>query len=71
MTQADEAVVVSVGLVRVGTSSLTLREAVRKLDGTLAAEAEAVIVARDRETGRSRPLTDTERAALEGVRVAE
>ena len=71
VTQADEAVVVSVGLIRVGTSSLTLREAVRKLDGTLAAEAEAVIVARDRETGRSRPLTDIERAALEGVRVAE
>ena len=55
---------------RIGTSSLTLREEIRKLDGTLSAEAETVIVARDRETGRSRPLTDAEREALENVLVA-
>jgi acyl-CoA thioester hydrolase len=61
----EEAVVARVSLVRIGTSSLTLREEIRKLDGTLAAEAESVIVARDRETGRSRPLTDAERAALQ------
>jgi acyl-CoA thioesterase FadM len=36
-----------------------------KEDGELATEAEAVLVARDRETGRSRPLTQAERAALE------
>ena len=46
------------GSPRIGTSSLTLREEVMKLDGTVSAEAEAVVVARDRETGRSRPLTD-------------
>jgi acyl-CoA thioester hydrolase len=63
--QEDDAVLVNVRLVRIGTSSLTLHEEVRKLDGTLAAEAEAVIVARDRGTGRSRPLTASERAALE------
>ena len=34
-------------------------------DGTLAAESEAVLVARDRTTGRSRPLSDVERTALE------
>jgi acyl-CoA thioester hydrolase len=61
----EEAVLARVSLARIGTSSLTLREEIRKLDGTLAAEAESVIVARDRDTGRSRPLTDPERAALE------
>ena len=61
----EEAVLARVSLARVGTSSLTLREEIRKLDGTLAAEAESVIVARDRDTGRSRPLTGPERAALE------
>ncbi len=63
----EEAVLARATLVRIGTSSLTLREEIRLLDGTLAAEAESVIVARDRETGRSRPLTDAERAALEAV----
>jgi acyl-CoA thioester hydrolase len=65
--QEDDAVLVSVGLVRFGTSSLTLHEEVRKLDGTLAAEAESVIVARDRRTARSRPLSEAERAALEAA----
>ena len=67
LLQADDAVLVRATLVRVGTSSITVREEIRKLDGTLSAEAESVIVARDRETGRSRPLTDAERAALEGA----
>jgi acyl-CoA thioester hydrolase len=66
----EEAVLARVTLVRIGTSSLTLREEIRLLDGTLAAEAESVIVARDRETGRPRPLTGPERAALERVLVA-
>ncbi len=61
----EEAVIARVVLARVGTSSVTLREEIVKLDGTLAAEAESVIVARDRETGRSRPLTNAERTALE------
>ncbi|MSO58463.1 MAG: acyl-CoA thioesterase [Thermoleophilia bacterium] len=64
LTLADEAVVTSARLVRIGTSSLTLAEEVRLRDGTLAAEAEAVLVARDRESGRSRPLTDPERDAF-------
>ena len=61
----DEEVVVSCTLVRIGNSSLTLREEVRTRDGELSAEAEAVLVARDREVGRSRPLTDAEREAFE------
>ena len=35
-----------------------------KLDGTVAAEAEAVIVPRDPAGERSRPLTDEEQAIL-------
>jgi acyl-CoA thioester hydrolase len=61
----DEEVVVSCALVRIGNSSVTLSEEVRTRDGELSAEAEAVLVARDRELGRSRPLTTVEREAFE------
>ena len=67
----EEAVLARATLVRIGVSSMTLRKEIRKLDGTIAAEAESVIVARDPETGRSRPLTEAERAALEAVLPAE
>jgi len=63
----DEAVVVSCSLDRIGTSSVTLREEIRTRAGELSAESEAVLVARDRETGRSRPLTEAERNAFERV----
>jgi acyl-CoA thioester hydrolase len=63
----DDEVIVSCSLVRIGNSSVTLREQIRTVDGELSAESEAVLVARDRERGRSRPLTDAERVALEGV----
>ena len=54
-------------LERIGTSSVTTREEIRAGD-ELAAEAEAVLVARDGETGRSRPLSTAERAGLESAR---
>lgn len=60
----DEEVVVSCALERIGTSSLTLRERIRARDGKSAAEAEAVLVARDRTRGGSRPLTGPEREAF-------
>lgn len=63
----DERVVVTCSLERIGTSSLTLREEIRKADGTLAAESEAVLVARDRESGRSRALREDERSSLESA----
>lgn len=63
----DDEVVVSCSLVRIGNSSVTLREQIRTVEGELSAESEAVLVARDREAGRSRQLTDAERAALERV----
>ena len=54
----DRFVLVRVRLARIGTSSLTLREEVIKLDGTVSAEAEAVVVARDK---RDRPLAPAHR----------
>jgi acyl-CoA thioester hydrolase len=62
---ADDVAVARCGLDRVGNSSVWTREEIRTLDGDLAAEAKAVLVARDRETGRSRPLTAAERGAFE------
>ena len=65
LTQDDEAIVARLWLTRIGTSSVTTQEEIVTVGGELAAEAEAVLVARDTETGRSRPLSDAERAALE------
>jgi acyl-CoA thioester hydrolase len=65
LTQEHDVILVSCRLVRIGTSSLTLREEIRTLSGELSAESEAVLVGRDNETGRSRPLTRPEREALE------
>ena len=65
LTQDDDTVVARLWLTRIGTSSVTTREEIVTVGGELAAEAEAVLVARDTETGRPRPLSDAERAALE------
>ena len=43
-----------------GRSSIRTRERIEKADGTVAAEAEAVIVPRDPEAPASRPLTEGE-----------
>jgi acyl-CoA thioester hydrolase len=68
LTQDDGAVIVRCTLDRIGSSSVGTREEVRKQDGTISAEARSVVVPRDPATGRSRPLTDTERQALEAER---
>ncbi len=65
LTQSDREILVRCGLESIGRSSVRTREEIRKLDGTLSAEAASVIVPRDPATGRSRPLTEAERAALE------
>ena len=62
---ADDVVIASCRLARVGRSSVSTHEEVRTAAGMLAAEAGVVLVARDRESGRSRPLTPAERAAFE------
>ena len=67
LRQDDDVVVASCRLERIGTSSVRTREELRKLDGTLSAEAEAVLVARDVQMGGSRPLTPTERAAFDAA----
>jgi acyl-CoA thioester hydrolase len=64
LTTADGHVVVRCTVERIGTSSVTFREEIRTTQGELAAESEAVIVAHDAKAGRSRPLTDPERAAF-------
>ena len=63
--QNDVAVIVRCRLARIGNSSIGTREEIFKQDGTLAAEAEAVLVARNLSEGGSRPLTAAERGAFE------
>ena len=65
LTQEDGVVLVRCELGSVGRSSFRTREQVVTLDGAMSAEAESVIVPRDPGRGRSRPLTDEERARLE------
>jgi acyl-CoA thioester hydrolase len=65
LKQADGEIIVRCGLESIGRSSFRTHEEICTLDGTLAAEAEAVIVPRDPDAGTSRRLTDEERAALE------
>ncbi len=65
LTQDDREVLVRCELDSIGRASVRTREEIRKLDGTISAEATAVIVPRDPRTGRSRALTNDERAALE------
>jgi acyl-CoA thioester hydrolase len=65
LTQADDVVRARCELHEIGRSSVRTRELLLTEDGTVAAEAQCVLVARDRETGSSRPLDETERAAFE------
>lgn len=65
LTQDDGDVVVRCEVTGFGRSSIRTRERIEKPDGTLAAEAEAVIVPRSPEESSSRPLTDAERTVLQ------
>jgi acyl-CoA thioester hydrolase len=67
LSLADDVVVATCRLERIGTSSLRTHEEIVTSDGEPAAVAEAVLVARDAKAGRSRPLTDDERASLEAA----
>ena len=64
----DDIVLARCTLERIGTSSVGTREVLATRAGEVVAEAQAVLVARDEETGRSRPLLAEERAAFEGAR---
>ena len=65
LVQADGEVTVRCDVTSIGRSSVHTREEIRKGDGTLAAEAGSVIVARDRAANRTRTLTEAERAVLQ------
>ena len=65
VTQADDEVLATCALERIGTSSVRTREQVVLASGVVAAEASAVLVARNRSAGTSRPITPAERAAFE------
>jgi acyl-CoA thioester hydrolase len=60
----DDVVLVRCALARIGTASVTTSETILA-GGEVAAEAEAVLVARNRQRDASRPLTAAEREALE------
>lgn len=62
----DSPVDVSVAVERLGTSSVTLREQIRRRDGTLLADARSVLVHLDETGKRSSPLPDELRASLDG-----
>ncbi len=65
LTQDDGEIVVRCRLDRFGRSSVRTREEIVKLDGTMSAEAQSVIVPRSPDQPKSRPLTDEERAILQ------
>lgn len=71
LTQDDGDIIVRSRVEGFGRSSVRTREVVLKPDGKLAAEAGAVSVPRDADTGSSRPLTDHERAVLEASLAAD
>ena len=66
LREADGHVTVRCRIERTGVSSLTTRETILMTDGSVAAEAEVVLVMRNRGSSRSRPITPEERAALVG-----
>jgi acyl-CoA thioester hydrolase len=65
LTQDDGDVIVRCEVAGFGRSSIRTRERIEKADGTLAADAEAVIVPRSPDGPSSRPLTEGERAVLQ------
>ncbi len=65
LTLEDDAIVARCSLERLGTKSVVTSESITTRGGETAAEAKAVLVARDEATGRSRVITDDERAAFE------
>ncbi len=65
LREADGHVIVRCRIARAGRSSLTTRETILMTDGSVAAEAEVVLVMRDRDSSRTRPITPAERVALE------
>jgi acyl-CoA thioester hydrolase len=72
LTRDDDEVIVRCRLDSYGRSSIRTREEILKADdGSLRAQAESVIVPRDPDIMRSRPLTDEEKAVLDAELAAD
>jgi acyl-CoA thioester hydrolase len=67
LTQGDERITVRCAVASFGTASVRTIERITMMDGTVAAEAESVIVPRDEMAASSRPLTASERATLQAA----
>lgn len=65
LTLEDDVVVARCSLEKLGTKSVTTSESIVTSAGETAAEAKAVLVAREEKTGSSRVITDAERSAFE------
>ena len=65
---SQRSVTVECGVRELGQSSVTTSERILAPDGDVAVEAEFGIVMWDAEVRGSRPITETERASLEGGR---
>jgi acyl-CoA thioester hydrolase len=65
LTLDDDAIVARCALERLGTKSVVTSESIVTRAGEVSAEAKAVLVARDEQTGRSRVISEAERAAFE------
>jgi acyl-CoA thioester hydrolase len=64
LTREDGPVTVSTAFTSLGRSSVRTRESIHGADGTLAIEAVAVLAKFDRETRKSIPWNEDERAAF-------
>ncbi len=62
---------VTMEVLEVGRSSITAAQRIVRADGELAADGVSVLVAWDVRQRRSRPLSDSERAALEEFRAEQ
>ncbi|WP_249019570.1 thioesterase family protein [Conexibacter sp. S30A1] len=62
---------VTMEVLEVGRSSITAAQRIVRADGELAADGVSVLVAWDVQQRRSRPLSDSERAALEQFRAEQ
>jgi acyl-CoA thioester hydrolase len=70
LTLEDDAIVARCSLEQLGTKSVVTSESIATRGGEIAAEAKAVLVARDEQTGQSRVISDDERAAFEQAAVS-
>jgi acyl-CoA thioester hydrolase len=69
LTLEDDVIVARCSLERLGTKSVVTSESIVTRSGETVAEANAVLVAREEQSGQSRVISDAERAAFERAAV--